>query len=136
MKSRFWTKGNFSGLIEIDHFLQNLFWFLKDLLQLSRNLPLLAWTQGQILESPIGLAARSTASVSLWEPLWLSLPKVHRVTSNDIHLSPIFPKIVTSYNAGKAVVLATLATFQVTCGMSNFLLNFCSALVTSDFLSS
>ena len=43
---------------------------LKDLLQLSRNLPLLAWTQDQILESPIGLAARSTASVSLWEPLW------------------------------------------------------------------
>ena len=41
----------------------------KTFCQLLRNLPLLAWTQGQILESHVGLATRSTASVSLKEPL-------------------------------------------------------------------
>ena len=64
----------------------------KDLLQLLQNLPLLQWTQGQILESHVGLATRSTASVSLWKPLWIfQLRTAHRATILKIDATSGFP---------------------------------------------
>ena len=36
-----------------------------------RNLPLLAWTKGQILEAHVGFATRSAVSGPLWKSLWL-----------------------------------------------------------------
>ena len=35
-----------------------------------RNLPLLAWTQGKILEAHVVFATRSTVSGPLWKSLW------------------------------------------------------------------
>ena len=35
-----------------------------------RNLSLLAWTQGQILEAHVGFATRSAVSGPLWKSLW------------------------------------------------------------------
>ena len=42
------------------------------LCQMLRNLPLLVWTQGQILKAHVGFATRSTVSGPLWKSLWIS----------------------------------------------------------------
>ena len=91
MKLRFWSGRKFLGLIDFCHFFTKEYFdnkhelllvridmeekwknfYQTTLCQILRNLPLLAWTQGQILEAHVGFATRSAVFGPLWKSLWL-----------------------------------------------------------------